>query len=92
MKTFGFIIGAANALNPNPVPVMGTLPGWQVATHGAQIDIRMFYDLFCPDSRDTHYALKDLMTQQSPVAGKTYKDIMDMRVSPYVLPYHLHSF
>ena len=61
MKSVAFAIGAAYALDPNPVPIMPTLPGWKLGTQGAQIDLRLFYDLMCPDSRDAHYALKTLM-------------------------------
>ena len=92
LSTIALIIGAASALDPNPVPVMGHLPGWKLGTVGAPIDVRLFYDVFCPDSLATHSALKTLLTQPSPVAGKSYNDILDMRASPFVLPYHVHSF
>ena len=26
------------------------------------------------------------------MANKTYGDLLDLRVTPYVLPYHLHSY
>ena len=92
LSAIAFTIGATSALEPNPVPVMPTLPGWKLGTEGAQIDVRLFYDLFCPDSLATHNVIKQLLPSQSPVAGKSYSDILDIRVSPYVLPYHLHSF
>ena len=76
----------------NPVPIMPTLPGWRQGSLDGQIDVRVFYDLFCPDSMDAHYVWKDLLKEKSPVAGKTYGDIVDMRVTPFVLPYHVHSF
>ena len=76
----------------NPVPVMPTLPGWRLGTPGGEIDVRVFYDLLCPDSMDAHYVWKDLLNKASPINGKTYGDVVDMRVTPFVLPYHVHSF
>ena len=50
--------------------------------------------MLCPDSRDAHYVWKDELfpKQTSVVPGKTYEQIVDMHVTPFVLPYHLHSF
>ena len=76
----------------NPVPIMPKLPGWRKGTPGANLDIRFFYDLFCPDSKANHYAMKNVLTMKSPVEGKTYGDLVDITVSPFVLPYHLHSW
>ena len=95
MKTIALVattLGAVSALAPNPVPVMPTLPGWKLGTVGAPIDIRLFYDVFCPDSLDAHNVFVTLLKAPSPVAGKTYQDLLDIRVTPFVLPYHLHSF
>ena len=76
----------------NPVPIMSTLPGWRKGTQGADIDVRFFYDMFCPDSKANHYVMKALLPKASPIKGKTYNDLLDIKVSPFVLPYHLHSF
>ena len=47
--------------------------------------------MLCPDSRDAHYAWKTLLDE--PYGnGKTYGDYIDMNVSPFVLPYHVHSY
>jgi hypothetical protein len=54
--------------------------------------LRLFYDLLCPDSRADHYYIKDILAMASPVEGKTYNDLLDIKVAPFVLPYHLHSF
>ena len=62
MKSIVLNMGAAYAFGPNQLPIMPTLPGWKLGTEGAQIDLRLFYDLMCPDSRDAHYALKTLLT------------------------------
>ena len=89
-SSFAALLGFTQA--GNPVPVMPTLPGWRVGSPDGEIDVRVFYDLFCPDSRDAHYVWKDVLSQQAPVKGKTYGDLVNMRVTPFVLPYHVHSF
>ena len=35
---------------------------------------------------------KDIFAQDSPVSGKKYGDLIDMRITPFVLPYHIHSY
>ena len=84
------LAGVASA--GNPVPVMPTLPGWRLGSPDGEIDVRVFYDLLCPDSMDAHYIWKDLLNKASPINGKTYGDVVNMRVTPFVLPYHVHSF
>ena len=63
-----------------------------MGTAGADLKVRVFYDLLCPDSRAAYYKWKDLLPKESKVAGKTYGDLVDIHVLPYVLPYHLHSY
>ena len=86
---------AALALFSNQVeaaPIQRTTPGWQLGTHGAEVEIRVFLDLLCPDSRDAYAVFKQLLPKDSPVAGKTYSDLIDLKVTAFVLPYHLHSY
>ena len=94
MKTAAIaLVGTTAAtLVPNNVPVQSTMPGWHLGTKGADLEVRLFYDVFCPDSRDSHYVWKELLEEDSPVAGKKYKEIIDMQITTFVLPYHLHSF
>ena len=56
----------------NSVPVMNHLPGWQQGSSDGQVEIRVFYDMLCPDSKDADAVWKTLLPQASPVAGKTY--------------------
>jgi len=71
---------------------MSSTPGWTLGTRGAQVEIRVFYDLLCPASKAAHYMMKDLLSQESHIKGKKYSDIVDFKVSPFVLPYHAHSY
>ena len=54
--------------------------------------MNIFYDMGCPDSRDAYYLWKSLLPQDSHIAGKKYSDLINMRVSSFVLPYHIHSW
>ena len=74
------------------VPIEPHLPGWHLGTTGAQVQIRMFYDMLCPLSKKAHYAWKSLLPKQSPIPNKTYADIVDVHVSPIPWPWHLHSY
>ena len=76
----------------NPVPIETTLPGWSLGNPNGQVEVRIFYDMLCPDSKQAHYSWKQLWSMPSPVQGKKYSDLVNMKVTPYVLPYHLHSF
>ena len=48
--------------------------------------------MLCPDSLDTHNTWKSLFNETSHIQGKTYADLVNMKVSTYVLPYHAHSY
>ena len=76
----------------NSVPIMSTVPGYQLGTKGSEVEVRVFYDLLCPDSRDAHVVWHDLLPQASPVDGKTYEEFISLEITPFVLPYHLNSF
>ena len=56
------------------------------------MSLRVFYDLECPDSRDDHYFLKEILSKPSKMNGKTYGDLVDIHVTTFVLPYHVHSY
>ena len=53
----------------------------------------MFYDLLCPASRAHHmFLLKFLDTETGIYPNQKYSDVMSVKITPIVLPYHLHSF
>mmetsp|Transcript_19216 Transcript_19216/g.29454 ORF Transcript_19216/g.29454 Transcript_19216/m.29454 type:complete len:228 (-) Transcript_19216:49-732(-) len=76
----------------NNVPIRPTLPGWQLGSETGKIKIRLFYDLLCPDSLASSQAWDSLWTEQIPDKSAFYDEVIDMKVSPFVLPYHLHSY
>ena len=83
----------AGAYEDNSTPIMPVLPGWQLGTKtGNNKEVRMFYDLLCPASRSHHEYLLQFLDTEIPQGGKKYSDVMSFKITPVVLPYHLHSF
>ena len=39
----------------------------------------------------TYYDLKKVFNQTTE-NGQSYKELLDVKVTPFVLPYHLHSY
>ena len=85
----------AKSYEDNSTPVMPTQPGWQIGTvggNGSNIEVRMFYDLLCPASRSHHQFLLQFLDTSIPNSSRKYRDVMSFKITPVVLPYHLHSF
>lgn len=99
MKSYAFLAAASmfapsvdGAVPANRIPITGNLPGWSKGTPGAPIQITVWYDLLCPASKNDHYVMKELLDMDSHIEGKKYSDLIDMQVTPFVLPYHLRSW
>lgn len=86
------LLGTSDAKWSNSVPIQSTVPGWQIGTKGADIEFRIFYDLLCPASKADHENLVALLKKASPIEGKTYNDLLNVKITPFVLPYHLHGY
>ena len=72
-------------------PIMPTTPGWQLGNSTAPLEVRVFYDILCPDSMDAHNVWKSLLSTHY-IGNQLYGDIINLKVTPFVLPYHVHSF
>ena len=71
---------------------MAHLPGWELGNTHGPVEILLFYDPLCPDSRDAHHILKRMLPHPSPVPGKTYGDLVSLKMNSFVLPFHLHAW
>ena len=93
-SVIALIIGSTSADFSNSVPLLPTRPGWHLGNPNGTIELRLLYDLFCPDSMASHYTWKTLFEKDVQVDGHTmkWKDVVNMSVTPFVLPYHMHSF
>ena len=88
------LFGYASSQTSNPVPIQRNIPGYLMGGTkvGNDVRIRLFTDALCPDSYAAYKNLKELLTEDSKVAGKKYSDLVELRIIPFVLPYHLHSY
>ena len=92
LQVVGAALSTVSAESWGQIPLSTTTPGWMVGTEGAPIQIAVFYDLLCPASKADHYFWKSLFPQDSHIEGKKYEDLIEMQVTPFVLPYHLQSW
>lgn len=58
---------------------------------GTCIKVKLFYDLLCDDCAKTHAAIKSALEQNVGPDTK-FKDIVQVDIIPYALPYFQHSF
>jgi hypothetical protein len=58
---------------------------------GACIKVKLFYDLLCSDCAETHHAIKTALDKDAG-PGTKFKDIVQVDIIPYALPYFQHSF
>ena len=67
-------------------------PGWVMEGTTGKIEVRLFVDLLCSDSKNAHEVWKELLEKDSPKEGKKYKDLITLRITPFPLPYKVHSY
>lgn len=61
-------------------------------TFGPNKEIKIFFDLLCPDSRDAERVLQEFIDTPVDSRGFTYVSRVTVRVTPFVLPYHTFSY
>merc|ERR1719223_1157086 len=87
---FAATLAVANAFS-NSVPVFGRYPGWVDQSEGTSgITIDMFYDLLCDDSNHQNAVFNEFM--ETEWNGASVRDQVNIAFTPFVLPYHNHSF
>ncbi len=67
-----------------PIP-SGGLDGYRIGNADAPIQLEVFYDLICPDSKDSWKAMKDVMSHYGP-------DKLGFTMHRFPLPYHHNAF
>ena len=75
----------------NSVPIFGTYPGWVQGGNLANIELEIFFDYLCWDSK-TYYPLVKAALD-TPVEGDTtWMDAVTLKLSSFPLDYHIHSW
>ena len=82
------LIGLAAA---NSVPIYGTYPGWIQGGNLANIEVEIFIDYLCSDSKNVYPAVKEAMETEVE-EGITLLDAISLKVSSFPLDYHVHSW
>ena len=84
------LVGLADAIE-NSVPVYGTYPGWIQGGNLANIEVDIFFDYLCADTKAAFpLFVAALETKVSDTL--TLKDIIRVKASSFPLDYHLHSW
>ena len=75
----------------NSVPIFGTYPGWIQGGNKANIEVEIFFDYLCYDTRvNFPYTLAALSTEVEK--GVTMMDNITLKMSSFPLDYHIHSW
>ena len=91
MKTFAgaALISAATAFS-NSRPIYGTYPGWIEGQDSLGIQIELFEDYLCSDCLAFNPVMEELL--QTEWNGKTVGEQVGVGLTPFPLPYHVHSY
>ena len=75
----------------NSVPIFGTYPGWIQGGGKTNIEIEIFFDYLCADSKANYPIVKQML--QTPVdSDETVLDNVTLKLSSFPLDYHVHSW
>lgn len=81
----------ASVAAANSVPIFGTYPGWVQGGNEANIEVEIFMDYLCADSKANYPLVKAAMETEIE-SGFTVLDAITLKVSSFPLDYHLHSW
>ena len=90
MKTIiGSALVAAIA-SANSRPIYGTYPGYLEGSDNKQITIELFMDYLCSACYNENPIIEQVMQQEW--LGGTVADQVYLAITPFPLPYHVHSY
>ena len=91
VTTFASMALIAGMAAANSVPIYGTHPGWIQGGGEANIDIEIFMDYLCSDTKSLYPAFLGAMETEVE-SGFTVLDAVTLKVSPFPMDFHLHSW
>ena len=92
MLTKAILLAALSAAAyANSVPIFGTYPGWIQGGGQAGIEIEIFFDYLCADSKANYPIVKEMLGTQMD-NGMTVFDAVTLKLSSFPLDYHVHSW
>ena len=90
MKTFAISAGLAAISVANSTPIFGSYPGWTQGSDDGHIQIELFEDYLCADCQALNPVFTELLDTEW--LGKTVRDEIVVGVTPFPLPYHVHTY
>ena len=80
----------AYSAQANSTPIYGRYPGWTEGTDQVGIQIELFEDYLCSDCQRFNPVFEELL-ETSWLDG-TVRDQVGVGLTPFPLPYHVHSY
>ena len=78
------------ALAQAEIPISGRYPGWSQGVPRSGINVELFIDLLCSDCAHENDVINTLA--KTEWNGSTFAEQIGINFTPFVLPYHNHSF
>jgi len=75
----------------NSVPIFGTYPGWTQGGNLANIEVEIFIDYLCSDSKNAYPIVKDAL-ETLVEEDYTLLDEIQLRITNFPLDFHVHSW
>ena len=74
----------------NSIPISGSYPGWVEGANALGIEVEVFYDLLCSDSKAANPTVEQMLETQW-LDGKVI-DQISIAYTPFPLPFHNHTW
>ena len=81
----------AGVTSANSVPIFGTYPGWVQGGGKANVEVEIFFDYLCADSK-ANYPIVEAMLNEEIAPGLSVFDGITLKLSSFPLDYHIHSW
>ena len=86
----GAAIVASTAFAGNSQPLYGTYPGWLQGSDRKGIQVELFEDYLCSDCKALNPVFEELLATEW--LGGTVEDMIGVGLTPFPLPYHVHTY
>jgi len=83
--------GVATTATKNSIPIFGSYPGWTQGGNLANIEVEIFIDYLCSDSKNAYPIVKDAL-ETLVDEDYTLLDGIQLRISNFPLDFHVHSW
>ena len=78
------------AYSGNSTPIYGTYPGWLEGSNSKNIQIELFEDYLCSDCKALNPVFEEFL--DTAFLDGTVRDAVTVGLTPFPLPYHVHTY